>query len=110
MAKDDYFVIAYRLLKYLYDCIKKGKVPNQEVLNADFFNINEEYWHYILRTLYEDEYIKGIFIDTELGGTPYAVRLNKMEITPKGILYLDENSAFQKIKGAVKDIADILPF
>lgn len=110
MAKDDYFVIAYKLLKYLYDCIKKGKAPNLEVLNADFFNINEEYWHYILRTLHEDRYISGIFINAIPGGVPRAVRLDKIEITPKGILYLDENSAFQKIKGAVKDISDIFPF
>ena len=32
MAKDDYFVIVYRLLKYLYDCLKKSSKPNAEVL------------------------------------------------------------------------------
>lgn len=109
MAKDDYFVIAYRLLKYLYDCVKKGKAPNTEALCAEFFSINEEYWQYILRTLYEDGYISGIFINKTLGAAPYAMGLNKMEITPKGILYLEENSVFQKIRGAVKDIAEILP-
>ena len=29
MAKDDYFVIVYRLLKYLYDCLKKSEKPNE---------------------------------------------------------------------------------
>ncbi len=25
MAKDDYFVLAYRILKYLYECFKAGE-------------------------------------------------------------------------------------
>ena len=25
MAKDDYFVLAYRVLKYLYECFRRGK-------------------------------------------------------------------------------------
>lgn len=25
MAQNDYFVIVYRVLKYLYDCLKKAK-------------------------------------------------------------------------------------
>ena len=109
MAKDDYFVIAYRLLKYLYDCLKRGKPPNVEVLSSDFFSINEDYWQYIVRTLHEDGYIGGILINAVLGSKPQATRLNQIEITPKGILYLEENSMFNKIKGAVKDIADALP-
>ena len=27
MAKDDYFVMAYKLLSYLYACLKAGKDP-----------------------------------------------------------------------------------
>jgi len=109
MAKDDYFVIVYRLLKYLYDCLKRGKPPSPEVLCADFFSVNEEYWQFILRTLFEDGYVSGLFINSLLGGKPHATRLNQMEITPKGILYLDENSIFKRIRGAVKDIAEIIP-
>lgn len=109
MARDDYFVISYKLLKYLYDCLKRGMPPNTEVLNSDFFSIKEEYWQYILRTLHDDGYIGGILMNALLGGKPYATRIDQAEITPKGIFYLDENSVFKKIKGTVKDIADMIP-
>ena len=34
MAQNDYFVIVYRVLKYLYDCLKKGEKPEAEYLVA----------------------------------------------------------------------------
>lgn len=107
MAKDDYFVVAYQLLKYLYDCLKKDKKPDSGSLNAEFFGITEGYWRYILKNLSEERYISGVIIKPLLNGV--SIRTDRIEITPKGILYLEENSAFQKIRGAVKDIADILP-
>ena len=109
MPSNDYYVIAYKLLKYLYDSLKNGKPPDMGTVCAEFFGINEEYWQYILRTLYDEGYIAGIYMNSSVERKPYATRLNEIEITPKGIQYLNENSMFQKIKGAVKDIADILP-
>ena len=32
MAKDDFHVIAYRILDYLYECMKKGESPEVEYL------------------------------------------------------------------------------
>jgi hypothetical protein len=110
MAKDDYYVIAYRFLKYLYDCLKKSVKPNPDVTGGAFFGIDDEYWEYIVRHLTDDGYIEGaVFIpirgviDLKLSKT------DRITITPKGILYLDDNSVFSKIKSAVKDIAEILP-
>ena len=104
MARDDYFVIVYRLLKYLYDCLKKSKKPDAGALEADFFGIAEEYWQYIIRNILNDGYIEGVArFDGGLVIRP------DVSITPKGIQHLEENSIFQKIKGAAKDIADIMP-
>ena len=47
MAQNDYFVIVYRVLKYLYDCLKKGEKPEAEYLVASTYNIPENYWIYI---------------------------------------------------------------
>lgn len=33
VAKDDYFVLAYRLLSYLYGCLKAGEKPDWEYLD-----------------------------------------------------------------------------
>jgi len=110
MAKDDFYVIAYRLLKYLYDCLKKGKQANMEALDADFFAIGDAYWEYIIRHLHTDGFIEGVTLVPALGKPEGAVKISpRITITPKGIQYLEENSMFQKIKSAVKDIADILP-
>ena len=110
MPKDDYFVIAYRLLKYLYDCLKKSKQPNPEVLDADFFTIDSFYWEYIIKNLYLDEYITGVILVPILGKHTVCVKITvDVQITPKGIQYLNENSMFQTIRGVVKDVAEIIP-
>lgn len=110
MAKDDYFVIAYRLLKYLYDCLKKSKRANMEVLDADFFSIDPLYWEYIISNLYLDGYVGGVILVPIRGKPEKGVKiLPHITITPKGILYLEENSVFRKVKDVVKDIAEIFP-
>lgn len=110
MAKDDYFVIVYRLLKYLYECLKKSKTPSNEVLGADYFRIENDYWEYIIRNLVNDGYVEGAVLFPVLGKVDKAVKIGmNFRVTPKGIQYLEENSMFQKIKEAVKDISDIIP-
>jgi hypothetical protein len=110
MAKDDYFVIVYRLLKYLYACLKKSKDPSTEVLDAEFFMIDEKYWEYIIRHLKEGEYVEGVTLISLMNRPDKCVKIGlNFKITPKGIQYLEENPIFQKVKGAVKDIAEIFP-
>jgi len=104
MAKDDYFVIAYKILKYLYECLKKGLTPNLEVLSAEYFSIGKSYWDYIIDNLYEDEYITGVMVFSSCTKVTESTT-----ITPKGIAYLEENSMFKKIKGTLKDVRDMLP-
>jgi hypothetical protein len=110
MAKDDYFAIAYQLLKYLYQCLKAGKKPNRDVLCAEFFEINQTYWEYVIRYLTKDGYIKCTHYMVEKEYRVGMGGIKDAEITPKGIQYLEDNSAFQKVKGIVKDIAEIIPF
>lgn len=49
MARDDYFIIAYRILAYLYVCLKEGVQPDISYISADSpaIGINESYWEYI---------------------------------------------------------------
>lgn len=109
MAQDDYFVIVYKLLKYLYDCLKKGGHPSSEILNADFWGIAGDYWEYIIRNLYRGGYVEGVTITRLYGKPDYPSIQPHFSITPKGIQYIQENSVFEKIKGYVKDIATIIP-
>ena len=109
MSQDDYFVIVYKLLKYLYDCLKRGIRPSSEILNADFFGIGADYWEYIIRNLYQDGYVEGVTIARLCGNPNYPCMQPHFNITPKGIQYIQENSIFEKIRGYVKDIAAMIP-
>lgn len=105
MAKDDYHVIAYGILAYLYACLKKGEAVSLEFLNSDTFKVNDSYWEYILIHLYEDGYIEGAAIIPVLGKQLRSIKLRPdLMITPKGIEYLQENSMMRKAKDVAKGI------
>ena len=47
MAKDDYHVIVYQILAYLYQCLKTGKDVDSKMLSvdSDYFLVNEQKIH-----------------------------------------------------------------
>ena len=62
MAKDDYYVIVYKILAYLYKQLKEGKPIEPEYLMYDgtLFQINRQYWVYILWNMTDQGYIRGL--------------------------------------------------
>jgi len=108
MAKDDYFVIVYQLLKYLYECLKQGARPDDSKLTATYFNIPLNYWEYIV-----DSLSKEGFIDTTEGiptkeGILFSDK-KEMMITPDGIQYLFDNSLLQKAKQTLNESEEMAP-
>lgn len=112
MAKDDYFVIAYRILAYLYACLKAGEPVDIKYLKCgtEDFPVNSTYWEYILRHLYDDGYIEGVSLVSITGRQTKGIKFTSaVSITPAGIEYLHENSTIQKAKAFLKDIKEIVP-
>ncbi len=109
MAQNDYFVIVYRVLKYLYDCLKSGSKPEPIYLTASTYNIPDNYWGYIVISLINENYIKGIVINSTKDGVVFG-DLQDAIITPKGIEYLFENSLIEKAKKTLKDVKEMIPF
>jgi len=72
MAKDDCFVIVYRFLAYLYDCLKKGEAVNTSFDYHTQYGIQREYWQYIVSNLLDEGYLVN----------------NPVAITPRGIKWL----------------------
>lgn len=107
MAKDDYFVILYAILKYLYDCLKHGKQADFRIISSDAFDVPFSYWCYILETAQENGFIKGLTIAETKEGK--LITNQNIQITPQGIEYLFDNGLMQKIKKTLKDIKDIIP-
>ena len=113
MAKDDYSVIVYKILKYLYARLKKGEPIVSEMLMYDgpLFNINRSYWVYVWSNLSEQGYITGLRNIKVAEGNYIKDQLSGCEITPKGIEYLSENSVMKKIEDRLKEVVDVItPF
>jgi len=112
MAKDDYYVIVYKILAYLYSQLKKGKEIEPEFLlhDGELFKINYNYWVYIIVNMLDQGYIRGITNAKVANGHYIADQLKSVEITPKGIEYLCDNSLMEKAKSFLKDIKEITPF
>lgn len=100
MAKDDMEVIMYKILKYLYECMKKDINPQLEDFSWDskLFRIPQNYWCKIIVILVRKDYITGFKIidNTKDASTIQADR--PFEITFEGVQFLEENSRMQKAK------------
>ena len=112
MAKDDYHVIVYQILAYLYTQLKAGDPVDPELLKPEstYLNINERYWTYIMENLRRDELVTGIKITKPWGKEVIVMGLEDAMITPRGIEYLTDNSFLNKAKGFLKDVKAIVPF
>lgn len=111
MARDDYFVIVYKILTYLYECLKTAKSPDVfNILIAEKYGIEESYFEYIIMELFEAGYIEGINVIPITGTKRKGVKItSEIIIKPKGIEYLQENSMLSKAKGILKEIKDTIP-
>lgn len=113
MAKNDYHVIVYQILSYLYQCLKSGIDVEKEKLQpgSRIININEKYWEYIIFNIIDMGLVNGTSCRKTYDGHYTIVGLDEMMITPKGIEYLCDNSFLAKAKEFVQGTADVLsPF
>lgn len=110
MAKDDYYVIVYQVLSYLYQCLKKGIDIDYSMLTPErLFGINERYWLYIFEHMQQEGLIEG-FDKKEYIGNQVAYDLSNIEITSHGIGYLLDNSFIAKARQFLMDTKSIVPF
>lgn len=119
MAKDDYYVIVYQILAYLYQCLKAGEDVDPKMLSKDspYFivngkELNDRYWCYILYNLQKMGFVSGIIFSGNIAGYPFErpLKWSDCMITPVGIEYLTDNSFIQKAKEFLKDMKAIAPF
>lgn len=99
MAKNDMEVIMYKILRYLYECIKTGKSPELTDImwRCKLFDIPKVYWLAIMRELIEDEYIDGLrFIGAK--DMEQVLQVGDIRITKKGRDFFRDESVVSKIK------------
>lgn len=104
MVKDEYYVIVYKILSYLYQCLKLGKKIDEKCIDNDnkYISINLDYWKYIIVKMIDEEYISNVQYDRTWCGEIIISNLDQAQITPKGIEYLNENSLMEKAKKFLK--------
>lgn len=97
MAQDSMRVIMYKILRYLYECDRKGKHPRKEDFCHDcqMFHIPERYWFSVMEELLSKGYIKGFsVIRTKSGGI---IQMHdNAGITCDGSEFLEDNSGMRK--------------
>ena len=103
MAKDDYFVIVCKILCYLYDCLKSGKTVDVNYLSCKEkqFNVNESYWKYIIENIAKEGYVRGVIVHY-MDNETFVHYDERIQITPKGIEYLQENSTMKRLLALLK--------
>lgn len=109
MAKNDYDVIVFKILTYLYRKIKDGYVDDTYLypLTNDF-PINEDYFISILEDLEEKKFIKNLKITRAWGGVFINYDLSKLKITGDGVAYLRDNSRMKKLINIIKEARSIM--
>lgn len=105
MAKNDYYVIVYRVLMYLYNCLRQDEVVDMQKLTPEYLHINQRYFEYIFDTLYDEGLILNKAYYEDMLGKHLE---SDIMISPKGISFLHENSTIDKVKKSVKGIAVII--
>ena len=80
MAANDYHVVVYQILAYLYYCMKRGVEVNPRSIEKfkDESGVNGKYWELIWTHLYQSKFVKD--------------SCSNCRIAPLGIEYLLENS------------------
>ena len=110
MAKDDYQVIVFRVLKYLYKQLKEGLPVEAEMLGPDSktCKINESYWLYIITSMQEEGLIRGLKMgEKQADDVTLEEQLGNVQITPKGIEMLSDSGMAEKVDNLLKGILSI---
>ena len=107
MANDDMHVVMYKILRYLYECLKKGVEPNPEMFDADALGINARYWTVVMQELMKREYVDG-FATKQLGPDVKIVPKHPT-VTMEGVEFILDNSMMKKAHDFIVDVRDFIP-
>lgn len=100
------FRIIYRILKYLEAALDVA-APDMTPIRAEALGLTEERWKALLLMMAREGYIWGLEY-REYIGEASVIKIDRVQITMKGLEYLEENSMMRKVAEAAKGIVDIL--
>lgn len=102
------FKLIYKILSKLESMMQFEQIDVDRISHKAL-NVNYELWERIIIMLFENGYIKNVKIVKYVDEPKEKViDFSRIEITLKGLEYLEENSTMQKAKKLVKGIIDIM--
>lgn len=93
MSSDDYWVVAYKILSYLYACMKAGKKVDAAVM-CELAGVNESYFGQVVRGLQDKGLVSGFHFD----GLSGVIDNSPSSAYMDGALYVRENSEMGRAK------------
>lgn len=109
MAQNDMYVVMYKIIAYLYDCMKRGAEPSEDGFSASAMGIPEPYWTQIMSELVEHRFVEGVKVERFLGGKSM-VSCFQPRVTMEGVAFAQENSMMAKAKAFLQDAKSAVPF
>lgn len=101
MAQNDMHVVVFKILSYIYDCMKNAQKVDVEAIGHEALGIPEAYWTQIMRELCNRGYVTGI--EVKFTTTRDYVHMPDPKITLDGVEFLMDNKMMSK---AAKLVAD----
>ena len=95
MSKDDFEVVAYKVLSYLYACLKAGAVPS-EAKALEVSRVGEVCFYAVLSSLQSKGLVEPIRELRDMNGDVVAIA-GTLSITMDGAAYLKENGAMRRV-------------
>ncbi len=109
MAKDDYDVLVFKILTYLYRKFKDNYIDDMYLFPlTNDFPVQESYFISIFEDLEEKGYIKNLVLIKAWGGDIVNYDLSKLQITGDGVAYLRDNSRMKKLINLIKEARAIM--
>lgn len=108
MAQNDMYVVMYKILAYLYDCMKRGVEPDRAKFSNDALGIPQEYWMDVMEELAEHGYVKGISVLRYIGGR--GIEIERPRVTMEGVAFAQENTMMERARKFLQDAKAAIPF
>lgn len=109
MAQNDMYVVMYKIIAYLYDCMKRGVEPVDAKWSHDALGIPESYWTSVVNELVAHRYIVGVEVNSFLSGERM-VSSFRPEVTMEGVAFAQENTMMAKAAAFLRDAKAAIPF
>ncbi len=108
MEKDDYFRVVFCILKAAYEYKKAHMRFDEGEISPAVLGINEGYRDEILEEMLASGYVKGFKVKQYISGK-VVTGLDSLDITEKGIEYLNENNNMKRLYSILKEARDWVP-